>query len=135
MNSTVVSFIVGSFFFSCVSWAAPANYKVSMRVGLKGQSPISINTIAKSGKKSYVSQFSDDGQTETLVTVFAKKSQVMKQDGLLMNVSVTKRVRGEMKIQEKAQMFAPENKETEFGTNSRGKISGNLSLAVMTHRL
>ncbi len=135
MKNTLVSFIVGSFFFSCVSSAAPANYKVSMRVGLKGQSPISINTIAKAGKKSYVSQFSDDGQTETLVTVFAKKSQVKKQDGLLMDVSVTKRVRGEMKIQEKAQMFAPENQETEFGMNSRGKTSGNLSLAVMTHRL
>ena len=135
MKNTVVSFLVGSFLLSSTAFAAPANYKVSMRVDLKGQSPISINTVAKSGKKSYVSQFSDDGLTETLVTVYAKKSQVKKQDGLLMDVSVTKRVRGELKMKEKAQMFAPENQETEFGTNSRGKKSGNLSLAVMTHRL
>ena len=134
MKNLIFSVVTASIFFSCSSWAAP-NYKVSMRVGLKGQSPISINTVTKSGKKSYVSQFSDDGLTETLVEVYAKKSQVKQQDGLLMNVQVTKRVRGQNKVTEKAQLFAPENQETEIGMNSRGKISGNLSLAVMTHRL
>lgn len=134
MKNLLFSVVTASIFLSCSSWAAP-NYKVSMRVGLKGQSPISINTVTKSGKKSFVSQFSDDGLTETLVEVYAKKSQVKQQDGLLMNVQVTKRVRGQKKVTEKAQLFAPENQETEFGTNSRGKSSGNLSLAVMTHRL
>lgn len=134
MKNLIFSVVTASIFLSCSSWAA-SNYKVSMRVGLKGQSPISINTVTKSGKKSYVSQFSDDGLTETLVEVYAKKSQVKQQDGLLMNVQVTKRVRGQNKVTEKAQLFAPENQETEIGMNSRGKISGNLSLAVMTHRL
>jgi hypothetical protein len=39
------------------------------------------------------------------------------------------------KISERAQIFAPENEEMEFGVNSRGKAAGNLSLAVMAHKL
>lgn len=111
------------------------NYKVNMRVGLKGQSPFSINTYAKSGKRTSISQFSDDGQTETLVEFFTKKSHVNKKDGVYMDVLVTKRVRGQSKITERAQIFAPENQEMEFGMNSRGMIEKNLSLAVMAYKL
>lgn len=135
MKKSILSIVTASIFFSINSWAAAPNYKVSMRVGLKGQSPISINTVAKSGKKSFVSQFSDDGQTETLVEVFAKKSQVNRKDGLFMDVLVTKRVRGQSKVSERAQIFAPENQEMEFGMNSKGRTAGNLSLAVMAHKL
>jgi len=135
VKNRIFSIVTASFFISLSSWAATPNYQVNMRVGLKGQSPISINTVAKSGKKSFVSQFSDDGQTETLVEVFAKKSQVNKKDGLFMDVQVTKRVRGQAKVTERAQIFAPENQEMEFGVNSKGRTAGNLSLAVMAHQL
>ncbi|MEK2645788.1 hypothetical protein [Bdellovibrio sp. BCCA] len=136
MKKSILSIVTASFLISVnSSWAATRNYQVSMRVGLKGQSPISINTVAKSGKKSFVSQFSDDGQTETLVEVFAKKSQVNKKNGLYMDVLVTKRVRGQAKATERAQLFAPENQEMEIGMNSKGRTAGNLSLAVMAHQL
>lgn len=136
MTKSFIISVASAFFFSALGvQAATPNYQVNMRVGLKGQSPISINTVAKSGKKSFVSQFSDDGQTETLVEVFAKKSHVDKRDGLLMDVQVTKRVRGQQKISERAQIFAPENQEMEFGMNSKGRTAGNLSLAVMAHQL
>ncbi len=134
MKKRILSSVVASIFVSISAGAAP-HYQVNMRVGIKGQSPISINTVAKSGKKSFISQFSDDGQTETLVEVYSKKSQVNKKDGLFMDVQVTRRVRGQSKITERAQIFAPENQEMEFGTNSKGKTAGNLSLAVMAHQL
>ncbi|MGZ3775634.1 MAG: hypothetical protein ACXVCY_03685 [Pseudobdellovibrionaceae bacterium] len=111
------------------------SYKVNMRVGLKGQSPISINTFAKSGKKTAVSQFSDDGMTETLVEFYTKTSHTNKKQGIYMDVVVTKRVRGESKITERAQLFAPENQEAEFGVNSKGVSEKNLSLAVMAYKL
>lgn len=112
-----------------------AKYKVSLRVGLKGQSPFSVNAVAKSGKKTYISQFSDDGQTETIVELFARKSQVDNKDGLYMDVQITKRVRGQSRVSERAQIFAPDNQEMEFGMNSKGRIAGTLSLAVMAHKL
>lgn len=111
------------------------SYKVNMRVGLKGQSPISINTFAKTGKKTSVSQFSDDGQTETLVEFVTKKSHANKKEGLFMDVLVTKRVRGQSKLTERAQIFAPDNQEMEFGMNSKGMSEKNLSLAVMAYKL
>lgn len=115
---------------------SPKNqYKVNLRVNLKGQSPFSINTVAKSGKKTFISQFSDDGQTETVVELVARKSQSQNKDGLAMDVQVTRRVRGQEKISERAQIFAPENEEMEFGVNSKGRTAGNLSLAVMAHKL
>ncbi|MGZ3771667.1 MAG: hypothetical protein ACXVCP_19020 [Bdellovibrio sp.] len=119
----------------CTAEVKSPRYKVNMLVGLKGQSPISINTLAKSGKKTSISQFSDDGQVETLVELLPKKSHVNKKDGLYMDVLVTKRVRGQSKLTERAQIFAPENQEMEFGMNSKGMIQKNLSLAVMAHRL
>jgi hypothetical protein len=121
--------------FSGAVHAATPEYKVNLRVNLKGQSPFSINTVAKSGKKTFISEFSDDGQTETLVTLVARKSQVQSKDGLAMDVLVTRRVRGQQKMSERAQLFAPENEEMEFGVNSRGRTAGNLSLAVMAHKL
>lgn len=134
MKKSILSMVAASLFVSVSSFAAP-HYQVNMRVGIKGSSPFSINTVAKSGKKSFVSQFSDDGQTETLVEVLAKKSQQNNKQGLLMDVSVTKRVKGQAKATERAQIFAPDNQETEFGTNPQGKRGGNLSLAVMAHQL
>lgn len=135
MKNSFLSIVSATVLFSLNSWAATPQYKVNMRVGLKGQSPISINTVAKSGKKSFVSEISDNGQSETLVEVFAKKSQVGSKSGLYMDVTVTKRVRGEKKVSERAQLFAPENQEMEIGMNSKGRTAGNLSLAVMAHRL
>lgn len=134
MKKRFFSFVATSLFISASAFAVP-QYQVNMRVGLKGQSPISVNTVAKSGKKTFISQFSDDGQTETLVELFAKKSQVNKKDGIYMDVAVTKRVRGQAKATERAQIFAPENQEMEFGTNPKGKTAGDLSLAVMAHQL
>lgn len=135
MKTGFLSIVTAAFFFSVGSLAAAPQYKVNMRVGLKGSSPISVNTVAKSGKKSFISEISDDGQSETLVEVFAKKSQVNNKNGLYMDVVVTKRVRGQMRISERAQIFAPENQEMEFGMNSKGRTAGNLSLAVMAHKL
>jgi hypothetical protein len=114
---------------------AASQYKVNMRVNLKGQSPISINTIAKAGKKNTISEFSDDGQVETIVSLVARKSLQQNREGLAMDVQVTRRVRGEQKLSERAQVFAPDNQEMEFGVNSKGRMAGNLSLAVMAHQL
>ena len=133
--SVVAATVVLSFGISSSSFAAAPEYQVSMRVGLKGQAPISVNTVAKSGKKSFVSEFSDDGQNETIVEVLAKKSQVNHKDGIFMDVIVTKRVRGVKKASERAQVFALENQEMEFGVGSKGRMAGNMSLAVMAHQL
>lgn len=52
-----------------------------------------------------------------------------------MDVTVTKRVKGQKKISERAQIFAPENQEMEVGVGAKGRTAGNLSLAVMAHQL
>ncbi|WP_413557438.1 hypothetical protein [Bdellovibrio sp. HCB209] len=135
MNKRFIGMLAISFIFSSSVFAAVPQYKVNMRVGLKGSAPISINTVTKSGKKAYISEFSDDGQSETVVEVMARKSQQNSKAGLYMDVTVTKRVRGQKKMSERTQVFAPENQETEFGMNSKGKTAGNLSLAVMAHQL
>lgn len=135
MKKSFFSVVAATFLFSMQSLAAVPSYQVNLRVGLKGQSPISVNTVAKSGKKSFVSEISDDGQTETLVELVAKKSQVNRRDGIFMDVTVTKRVRGVKKASERAQIFAPENQEMEFGVGSKGRMAGNMSLAVMAHQL
>ncbi|MNL38733.1 hypothetical protein D3C87_1609680 [compost metagenome] len=118
-----------------VSKSKVPKFKVAMRLGLKGAPPMSINTIAKSGKKTYISEISDDGQSETLVELYARKSQQNNKNGLYMDVTVTKRVRGQKKSSERTQIFAPDNQEMEVGTNSRGRSAANLSLAVMAHQL
>lgn len=132
---SVVAAALISIQFSPQARAAVPSYQVNMRLGLKGQSPFSVNTVAKSGKKSFVSEISDDGQTETIVELLAKKSQVNSRDGLFMDVTVTKRVRGLKKASERVQVFAPENQEIEFGTSGKGRMAGNMSLAVMAHQL
>lgn len=115
--------------------AAPQKYKVNMRVALKGISPISVATVAKSGKKAYYSEISEDGKSETLVEMVARRSEQDRKKGLMMDVTVTRRVRGHQKIMEKARFFAPENEEYEMGMNSTGKTKGNLALAVMAHQI
>lgn len=135
MKKSFFSVATAAFLFSVQSLASAPAYQVNMRVGLKGQSPIAINTVAKSGKKAFVSEFSDDGQSETIVELVAKKSQVNRRDGIFMDVTVTKRVRGVKKASERAQLFAPENQEMEFGVGAKGRTAGNLSLAVMAHQL
>ncbi|WP_413574855.1 hypothetical protein ACLVWU_11505 [Bdellovibrio sp. HCB290] len=135
MTKCSISLLAVSILFSSAALAAVPQYKVNMRVGLKGAAPISINTVAKSGKKAYISEFSDDGQSETIVEMMARKSKQNSKDGLYVDVTVTKRVRGQKKISERTQVFAPNNQETEFGMNSKGRMTGNMSLAVMAHQL
>ncbi|WP_413581871.1 hypothetical protein [Bdellovibrio sp. HCB288] len=135
MNKCFISMMAASILISSAALAAVPQYKVNMRVGLKGSSPISINTVTKSGKKAYISEFSDDGQSETIVEVMARKSKQNSKAGLYMDVTVTKRVRGQKKISERTQVFAPDNQEAEFGMNSKGRMTGNLSLVVMAHQL
>ena len=140
MTKSFYSMVAASIFISVSAFAAVpkhamTQYKVNMRVGLKGQAPLSINTVTKSGKKSFISEFSDDGQSETIVEVLAKKSQQNRRDGLLMDVTVTKRVKGQKKLSERAQIFAPDNQEMEVGMGAKGRTAGNLSLAVMAHQL
>jgi hypothetical protein len=65
----------------------------------------------------------------------ARKGQVQNKEGLNLDVQVTRRVRGQPKMTERAQLFAPDNEEMEFGVNSKGRTAGNLSLAVMAHEL
>ncbi|MNY51872.1 hypothetical protein D3C86_1875020 [compost metagenome] len=91
--------------------------------------------MTKSGKKTFISEFSDDGQSETLVELYTRRSQVNRKDGLYIDVTVTKRVRGQKKSSERTQIFAPDNQAMEVGTNSRGRSAANLSLAVMAHQL
>ncbi len=135
MKKLVSVFSVSAVLLFSGAAGAASQYKVNLRVNLKGQSPFSVNTVAKPGKKTFISQFSDDGQTETLVSLVARKSQSQSKDGLAMDVQVTRRVRGQEKMHERAQIFAPENQEMEFGVNSKGRMAGNLSLAVMAHKL
>jgi hypothetical protein len=121
--------------FSNSALAAIPKYKVNMRLGLKNGSPMAVNTAVKSGKKAYISEISDDGQSETLVEVYARKSQVNNKNGVYMDVQVTKRVKGQKKYSERAQVFAPENQETEFNMGAKGKTQGNLGLAILAHEI
>lgn len=111
------------------------SFKVSLRVGLHGQIPVSFTTVAKSGKKSFITEISDDGQVETSIEMFTKKSQVNNRDGLYMDLTVTKRVRGIKKASERTQVFVPDNQEFEIGENGRGHTAANLSLAIVAHQL
>lgn len=95
-----------------------------MRVGFPGQSPVSVNTLVNNGKKSTVTEISEDGKTQTSVEVFAK--QVSK-DSLQMDLSVTKTVNGKVKKTEKAQILAKEGQEAELQKGSK------LSLGVIAH--
>lgn len=120
--------------FSAQGFAKAPDYQVNLRIGMKGQQPLSINTPLKSGKKTFFSEISDDGQSETLVELYAKKSKENQKDGLLMDVMVTRTVKGQKKYSERTQLFAVENQEIESGSN-HGRSSAPLSVAVMAHQL
>lgn len=138
-------FVITATFFSINALAAiPApskkHYQVNMRIGIKGAAPISVNTSIKLGKKSFVTELTDDGQTETQVEVSARKSKTDNKSGLMMDLKITKKVKGETKFSERTQMFAPENEEREMkvgatdpATKSRSPKA--LSLAVVVHQL
>lgn len=106
-------------------------FRVSMRVGIAGSAPIAINSIAKNGKKTSISEFSEDGRTETLVEMIAQKSQLNNRPGVWMDVTVSKRINGKVKATEKTQLFTYENEESEVRIGARGKGKEDLSLAVM----
>lgn len=73
ISMVAVSILTSISAFAAVpSKRAVPQYKVNMRVGLKGQAPLSVNTVTKSGKKAFISEISDDGQSETLIEVMAK---------------------------------------------------------------
>ena len=119
-----------------VVYAKTPHYQVNMRLDLKGHLPIAVSTVAKSGKKTSISEFSEDGQSETLIEFFAKKSRVNRKPGLYMDVTVTKRVRGIEKASERAQLFAPDNQELEIGSSGkRRKKASDLSLSVTAYQL
>lgn len=123
---TLVSFTALS------SFAARPVYQVNMRLNLKGQTPLALNTAAKTGKKTFVSQFSDDGQVETVVEVLPREIYEDNKKQLKMDLTVTRRVRGQEKLTEKVQLMVPENREIEEGNRQNG---GSLSVAVMAHKL
>ncbi len=108
-------------------------YNVSMRIGLKGSMPFSVSTVAKSGKKNSFTEISSDGQTETLVEMTPRKSIQNQKNGLLIDIKVTRTVRGDVKASEKAQIFAYENEETEMRVGATKKGHEALSLAVMAN--
>lgn len=135
MKKTLATLLIVSLCSAESAMAAVDKYKVNMRVALKGTNPISVATVAKPGKKTFYSELSEDGRSETLVEMVARRSQQDKKKGLMMDVTVTRRVKGHQKIMERAKFFAPENEEFEMGMNSAGRTSGNLALAVMAHQI
>ena len=110
-----------------------SRYNVNMRIGIKGNMPFSVSTVAKAGKKTSVTEISDDGQSETFVEMVPHKSVQNQKTGLLIDVTVTKKVRGNVKATEKAQIFALENQESEMRVGARGKGREDLSLAVLAN--
>lgn len=112
-----------------------SRYHVNMRIGLKGSAPFSVSTIAKPGHKASVTEISEDGQTETSVVMMPHKSFQNQRAGLLINVTVTKKFRGNLRATEKAQIFALENQESELHLGRRGHGRDDLSLAVLANPL
>lgn len=113
------------------TFAARPTYQVNMRLNLKGYAPLALNTPAKTGKKTSVSQFSDDGYVETIVEVVPREIVKDNKNHLKMDLTVTRRVKGEDRVSEKMQILVPENQETEEGNRK----TSNLSVAVMAHKL
>lgn len=108
-------------------------YNVNMRIGLKGAMPFSINTVARAGKKSSVTEISEDGQTETFVQVTPRKAFRDQKAGLNFDVQVTRKVRGNIKASEKIQIFAFENEESETRLNAQSRGRQDLSVAVLAN--
>ena len=114
--------------------AAPRKYEVNMRVGLNGQPPLSVNTLANVGKKSTVSEISSDGRTETVIEMVARERTVNNDAGLLMDVTVTKKVLGEKRASQTVQIFAKENQEAEIVLGQRKRGRSDLQLAVIAKK-
>lgn len=108
-------------------------YNVSMRIGLKGAMPFSVNTVARAGKKSSVTEISADGQTETFVQVTPRKAFRDSKAGLNFDVTVKRTVKGQVKASEKIQVFAFENQESESRLNAQSRGRQDLSVAVLAN--
>lgn len=132
MKKTAGTFVI-LFLMSTQVWGALPKYQVNMRIGMKGVMPISVNSAVKSGKKASFSEISSDGQTETLVEFVPKKSSLRDQKAVLVDVKVTKFVRGQKRAEERAQILAVENQEAEM--TSGKKKNPDLSIAVMAHSI
>jgi hypothetical protein len=118
---------------SAESFSKGPRYNVNMRIGLKGAMPFSINTVARAGKKSSVTEISEDGQTETYVQMTPHKAMRDQKPGLNIDVLVTRTVKGTVKASEKLQIFAFENEESESRMNAQGRGRQDLSIAVLAN--
>lgn len=110
-------------------------YNVNMRIGLKGSMPFSVNTVARAGKKSSVTEISEDGLTETFVQMTPHKAMRDQKPGLNIDVQVTRTVKGQVKTSEKLQVFAFENEESETRMNAQSRGRQDLSVAVLANPL
>lgn len=100
-----------------------------MRVGLPGQIPVSLNTIVKNGKKSTITEISEDGRGATTVEIIAREKN---QGSVLVDLNVTRMIMGKVKNSQKVQILAKEGQEAEL-SSSRG--SAKLSLGVIAHAI
>lgn len=110
-------------------------YNLNMRVGIKGSAPFSVNTVAKNGKKTSITEISEDGLTETFVEIIPKRSIVNQKTGLWMDIVVTRKVRGNVKSSDKVQVFAYEDQEAEVHFGSARKGHENLSLGILANTI
>ncbi len=120
--------------YSAIDQANVKKYKVNLTIGLKGQMPISVSTLARPGKKSMISELSEDGLKEIFIEMHTREKTVQNKNGLLLDLEVQRRVRGEIKQTEKVALFVPENQEIEFGLNTKRK-KNDLSVSVLAHQL
>lgn len=120
--------------FSAIDTQAVRKYKVNLTIGLKGQLPISVSTLARPGKKSMISELSEDGLKETFIEIYTKEKTIQNKNGLLLDLEVQRRVQGEVKQTERVALFVPENQEIEYGLNTKRKKS-DLSISVLAHQL
>lgn len=110
-----------------------SKYNVNMRIALKGGAPFSVNTVAKAGKKSSVTEISSDGNIETFVQMTPRKSTRDQKSGLVIDLTVIRKIRGEIRASEKMQIFAFENEESEVRLNARGRGQQDLAVAVLAN--
>ncbi len=138
-----VAVIAFSVFVNTCAQAAPhpikvskiVRYNLNMRVGIKGSAPFSVNTVAKNGKKTSITEISEDGQTETFVEILPKRSTMNQKAGLWMDIVVTRKVRGNVKSSDKVQVFAFEDQEAEVHFGSARKGHENLSLGILANTI
>ena len=132
----VLALVVLLPFFSVAAIESPQNkkYKVNLTIGLKGQMPISVSTLARPGKKSMISDISEDGTKETFIEMHTREKKMQNKSGLLLDLEVQRRVMGEIKQTERVALFVPENQEIEYGLNTKRKKS-DLSVSILAHQL